>query len=273
MRILSIQDISCVGQCSLTVALPVISAFGIETSILPSAVLSTHTGGFSGYTFRDLTEDIPKIKEHWQKEKITFDAFYTGYVGNKKQIEYIFEVVEATKKDNSLFIVDPVMADFGKLYDGFDNDFIAEMRKAVAKSDYVLPNVTEACFLSYFEYKDGVFTEKYVEDLICAVKELGADKIVLKGISFDENTIGVAVYDGKKIDYYLHEKINRRMHGTGDVFASCFTGALLSGFSLYDSAKTAADMTLKAIKSTTDINHWYGVNFEKIIPDIVELFR
>ena len=128
-KLLTIQDISCVGQCSLTVALPVISAMGIETAILPSAILSTHTGGFTGYTFHDLTEDIPAIKEHWKKENIRFDAFYTGYVGSVKQLEYISDIMDELRKPDSIIIVDPVMGDKGKLYPGFEPSFAKEMAK------------------------------------------------------------------------------------------------------------------------------------------------
>ena len=150
-RILTIQDISCVGQCSLTVALPILSACGVETCVLPSAVLSTHTAGFSGYTFRDLTEDMPAIKDHWVKEGIAFDGVYTGYLGSTKQIDYVKEIIAATAKDG-VAIIDPAMADNGKLYPGFDAAFVEEMKKLCATADYLLPNLTEACLLTDTEY-------------------------------------------------------------------------------------------------------------------------
>ena len=152
-KVLTIQDISCVGQCSLTVALPIISACGVETCVLPSAVLSPHTAGFSGYTFRDLTEDMPAIRQHWVKEGIKFDAIYTGYLGSTKQIDYVADIFADTAAENCVKIVDPAMADNGNLYPGFDMAFVEAMKGLCAKADYVLPNLTEACFLTGVEYK------------------------------------------------------------------------------------------------------------------------
>lgn len=274
MKILTIQDVSCVGQCSLTVALPIISAFGIETCILPSAVLSTHTGGFTGYTFRDLTEDLPNIKNHWKKENITFDAFYTGYIGSKKQIDYIIDIIDELPAEGAKLIVDPAMADYGKLYYGFDNEFVAEMRKLVKKADYVLPNVTESAFLLDCEYIPDHHSKEYIEKLLYGLYDLGAKNVVIKGVSFDDDSLGVATFDGREIKYFIHEKIKKNSHGTGDVYASCFVGCLMNGFDIYESAKNSATLTVKAIKETIeDDSHWYGVKFEKIIPYIVEICK
>ena len=137
-RILTVQDISCIGQCSLTVALPLLSACGIETAVLPSAVLSTHTGGFKGYTFRDLTEDMPAITDHWEKEKLYFDAVYTGYLGSARQIAYVRDIAKRLLKPGCPLIVDPAMADNGKLYPGFDSDFVESMKELVFGADYIL---------------------------------------------------------------------------------------------------------------------------------------
>ena len=164
-RVLTIQDISCVGQCSLTVALPIISACGVETCVLPSAVLSTHTGGFTGYTFRDLTEDMPSIKDHWVKEEIKFDAIYTGYLGSTKQIEYVADIMAAVGTDACVKVVDPAMADNGKLYYGFDMEFVEAMKGLCGKADYVIPNITEACFLTGVEYKEE-YDRAYVDLLL-----------------------------------------------------------------------------------------------------------
>ena len=173
-RLLTIQDISCVGQCSLTVALPIISACGLETCVLPSAVLSTHTAGFTGYTFRDLTEDMPSIKEHWVKEGIRFDAIYTGYLGSTKQIDYVADIFEATASKNGVKIVDPAMADNGSLYPGFDTDFVEAMKGLCAKADYVIPNITEACFLTGVEYKT-VYDREYVDLILSCIEHLRPD--------------------------------------------------------------------------------------------------
>lgn len=230
-RIVTMQDISCVGQCSLTVALPVISAFGIETAIIPSAVLSTHTGGFSGFTFRDLSEDIPLILKHWQKEKILFDAVYTGYLGNACQIDYALELKKSFTTVGAPLITDPAMADNGKLYAGFDDAFVEKMRSLCAAADVILPNITEAALLTGAEYQSGALSESYIRKLTDELFALGAKSVVLTGVSFDEDLLGAAVCksgaDG--IAYVFEQRQEGMWHGTGDLFASAFTGAYLKG--------------------------------------------
>lgn len=271
-KVLTIQDISCMGQCSLTVALPIISACGIETIILPSAVLSTHTGGFTGYTFRDLTEDIPGIMNHWQKENIKFDCLYTGYLGSITQIDYVKELRKNVISDNGLLIVDPAMADNGNLYYGFDEAFVKNMAKLCNEADIVLPNITEAAFMTDYELRLENQDEAYIEGLIQALAKLGSKKIILKGISYEPSRIGVAVYDSAtaKLDYYFTEKIQKNSHGTGDCYAAAFTGALMQGKSELESAALAADFVVESIKKTIDDDtHWYGVKFEQALPLLV----
>lgn len=267
-KILTIQDISCVGQCSLTVALPIISSMGIECAILPSAVLSTHTGGFSGYTFRDLTEDLPLISNHWQKEKISFDGIYTGYIGSTKQIEYIKNIIDAFKTDNQLVVVDPAMADHGKLYYGFDEAFVDEMKTLCAKADYIVPNITEACFLTGTPYFEK-YTKADIESLLIKLSNLGPKYVVLTGISFEEGLLGAAMYDSisGEFKYYFNKRIPLMFHGTGDIFASSFFGAVINGLNMYEAAKVAVDFTLLAIENTVSDakEHWYGVHFEKAL--------
>ena len=261
-RILTVQDISCVGQCSLTVALPVLSACGVETCVLPSAVLSTHTAGFKGYTFRDLTEDMPKIKDHWVKENISFDAVYTGYLGSAEQIAYVLDIADSCLRDGGKLIVDPAMADNGKLYPGFDAAFVEEMKKLVARADYVLPNITEAAQLADMEYKTS-YGKDYTDALTGKLLELGSKNVVLTGVSFREGMTGVAVTENGKYRYYEHEFLPNSCHGTGDVYASAFTGALLRGKSAYDAAALAADYVVRCIKATaSEKDHWYGAKFE-----------
>ncbi len=274
-RILSIQDISCVGQCSLTVALPIISAAGIETSILPSAVLSTHTAApFGKFTFRDLTEDLPLINKHWIEKDIKFDAIYTGYIGNKAQVEYILNIVSTTLKEGAPLIVDPAMGDNGKLYVGFDKDFVKHMAKLCAKADVMLPNLTEAAYLLDEECKLASYDKTYIESIVRKLAKLGAKIVILTGVSFSDKELGVCIYDSIKDEtaYYLHDKIGHSFHGTGDVFSSSFVGAYLNGKSCLDSAKIAANFTKQSIALTIDNKdeHWYGVNFEKVIPKYIK---
>lgn len=270
-RILTIQDISCVGQCSLTVALPIISACGIETAILPSAVLSTHTGGFKGYTFRDLSGDMLDISNHWKSEGIRFEAVYTGYLGSIDQIEYVKKIMDDTLTPDGLRIVDPAMADNGRLYYGFTEEFAHRMGGLCGIADIALPNITEACFMTDTPYDEGPKDQAYVEALLDKVSGLGAKCVVLKGISFEPDKLGVAVRQEGKTSYYFHEKMPRSFHGTGDCYAAAFTGALMQGNSVCEAAGAAADFTVECIRKTIgDDSHWYGVKFEKALPGLVK---
>ena len=270
-RILTVQDISCVGQCSLTVALPIISACGVETCVLPSAVLSTHTGGFTGYTFRDLTDDIPGILAHWKKEGILFDAVYTGYLGSARQIDLVEEIFSTMLTEGGLKIVDPAMADGGKLYPGFDMAFAERMHGLCAHADILLPNITEACLLTGTEYRE-TYDEVYINALSDRLLSLGVGTVVQTGVGNRPGKTGVYVRGKSGTYYYEHEKMENGCHGTGDVYASAFAGALMNGFSVNDAARIAADYTLLCIRRTAgDPSHWYGVRFEPAIPDLVRM--
>ena len=270
-KILTIQDISCVGQCSLTVALPILSAAGQETCILPSAVLSTHTAGFSGYTVRDLTEDIPAIAAHWEKEKIRFDAVYTGYLGSTEQIAYVQDIIRRLSAPGGLAIVDPAMADNGKLYPAFDGAYVEAMKGLAFSADAILPNITEACFLTGMAYREQ-YDEAYIEELMDRLTAAGARTIVLTGVGYREGRTGVLVQENGVRRYYEHRKIAKGSHGTGDVYAAAFVGALLNGRSAYDSAVIAADYTVKCIEATQgDESHWYGVKFEAELPAYLKM--
>ncbi len=268
-RVLTVQDISCVGQCSLTVALPILSAAGLETCILPSAVLSTHTAGFKGYTFRDLTEDIPAIAAHWQKEGIQFDAVYTGYLGSAEQIAYVKEMFKTLLKPEGVSIVDPAMADNGRLYPGFDQAFVEEMKTLAFSADVILPNITEACMLTGMPYRE-TYNEAYIDELLSRLVDDGAKTVVLTGVGFKPDKTGVMVLENGEKKYYEHRKNERGSHGTGDVYASAFVGAYLRGNPVYDAAAIAADYTLKCIENTVDDpSHWYGVKFEPVLPYLI----
>ena len=268
-RVLTIQDISCLGQCSLTVALPILSACGQETVILPSAVLSTHTGGFKGFTFRDLTDDIPSIQNHWKSENISFDAIYTGYLGSLKQIEYVTDILHTMGKENCIKAVDPAMADNGKLYSIFDMEYAGAMATLCSEADIILPNITEACLMTGIEYREK-YDDDYITTLIKALREKGMKTIVMTGVSYSDDSTGVIICEGDEISYYKHEKLAKGCHGTGDIFASSFIGAHLSGKNLYDSAKIAADFVLAAMKNTLDDkDHWYGVKFEPVLKTLI----
>ena len=270
-KILTIQDISCVGQCSLTVALPILSACGMETCILPSAVLSTHTAGFSGFTFRDLTDDMPAIQEHWKKENIKFKAIYTGYLGSIKQIGYVRDILKTMGTNDCVRIVDPAMADNGQLYSIFNQDYVEAMKVLCGDADILVPNITEACFLTDEEYKE-TYDEGYICNLVEKLKALGAKTVVLTGVSYESGKTGVIVYENGKMEYYKHDKIAKGSHGTGDIYASAFVGALMNDKSVYEAAKIAADYTVKCIINTQgDADHWYGAKFETALGDLMKM--
>ena len=272
-RVITVQDISCVGKCSLTVALPVISAMGVEACVLPTAVLSTHTA-FKGFTFRDLTADISAITSHWKQEKIGFDAIYTGYLGSFEQIELMHSLIADFGGGSTRVIVDPCMGDNGALYSGFTPDFAKAMAVLCSKADVIVPNLTEASFMLDVPYVAAGYTKEYIEDLVQKLAGLGSRRVVLKGVSFDDKKIGIVSYDSqnKKISWYFHERMPQSFHGTGDIFASVLTGALVRGFELQDACRLAADFVVEAIRATLshkDYN-WYGVDFESAIPYLVE---
>ena len=272
-KILTVQDISCVGQCSLTVALPILSACGMETCILPSAVLSTHTAGFKNFTFRDLTDDMPAITAHWKSEGISFDAIYTGYLGSVKQVGYVKDILDTLGKGNAVRVVDPAFADNGALYSIFNGEYVQAMKTLCPSADIILPNISEACFLTDTPYQES-YDEDYVLSLCEKLTALGAKSVVLTGVGYEAGKTGVVVYSGGKLEYYCHDKISKGCHGTGDVYASAFVGALLNGKSRYDSAKIAADFVVDCIKATQgDDNHWYGVKFELALPSLIKAVR
>lgn len=267
-KVLTIQDISCFGKCSLTTALPVLSAMGIETCVIPTAVLSTHTGGFEGYTYRDLTEDIIPITEHWKKYDINFDAIYTGYLGSIHQIHIIKQIFN--EYNSSLCFVDPVMGDNGKLYAGFTPEFAAEMRSLCETADILAPNMTEAAFLLGFDYDGKEYGESRAREVLKELAYLGSKSIILTGVSFSEKEYGAAFYDrgSDTFGYCMNERIDGRFHGTGDLFSAAAVGALVRGKSLEEACEIAVNFVLQSIKSTLDCagEHWYGVNFESALP-------
>ena len=263
-RILTVQDISCLGQCSITVALPIISALGVECAIIPSAVLSTHTGSWSGYTFRDLTDDMPDIISHWVSYNEKFDGLYTGYIGNAKQFEILTEARNRLLKEGAPIITDPAMADNGVLYKGFDGAFVKEMAKYTAGSDFVVPNITEAAFMTGIEYKEK-YDEEYVKSLVRGLKSLGAKEVILTGISYTPEKIGVCVSEGDKLLYHFEDRVPESFHGTGDVFASVFAASYINGYTALQAAARAAKFTRDAILCTDPKTHSYGVNFEAVL--------
>lgn len=275
-RIVTIQDISCVGKCSLTVALPVISAMGVETAIIPTAVLSTHTM-FQNYTFHDLTAEIQPISDHWKKEGFQFDAVYTGYLGSLEQIEIVGRFFKDFKTENNLIFVDPVMADNGSLYPLFDLEFARQMAVLCAQADVIVPNITEACFLTGMDYRES-YDEAYINELLERLAALGTRKaVVITGVSLEPGKTGFAGKDLESGEWfrYVHDRIPVSYHGTGDIFSSTAIGALMNGRSLQEALEIAADYTVDCIRETmeNDPEKKYGVNFELVLPKLISRLK
>ena len=270
-RIVTIQDISCVGKCSLTVALPIISAMGIETAVIPTAVLSTHTA-FKNFTYRDLTGDLPKIAKHWKQEKFNFDGIYTGYLGSIEQIDILKEFFKQFKTPDNFIFIDPVMADNGKLYAGFDANFVKEMKKLCKMADIIVPNLTEASYMLEKEYKE-IYSEQEIKDILIELSNLGPKYAVLTGVSFKKNELGVMSYNKETNEFftYFKEKIPAKYHGTGDIFASTLVGAITNNNTLEEGLKIAVDYVWETINDTykTNKKDAYGVNFETKIPYLI----
>ena len=272
-RVLSIQDISCLGKCSQTIALPVLSALGSEAVMLPTALLSTHTM-FKNFTFKDLSDQIEPIINHWKSEGVKFDAVYTGYIGSEAQIEQVKNIFKEFKDKDTLIFIDPVMADNGKLYPAFDMNYVKKNAELCACADIIVPNITEACLMTGVEYKEK-YDENYIKLLLDKLNKLGAKINLLTGVSLEDGKTGVMGYDNIKGEYYLYQnkRINAVYHGTGDLFSSVCVGEILKGLDWRDAARIAADYTAHTIEVTLESPEkpWYGVNFEETLPELLKL--
>ena len=282
-RVLTVQDISCVGKCSLTVAIPVISAMGIEVCPLPTAILSNHTA-FSSFSFLDLTDKIPEIINEWKKQGFHFDAIYTGYLGSIKQIDLVHKILDEFAQNDTLVVIDPCMADNGKLYTGFSQDFVKQMAKLCGRANVILPNMTEACFLVNQDYDIFTHTNESITKVMAKLLSLGAEQVILKGVEFSKEKIGVAYCSQKLFDnnfstnennmedmnIYFHHRYDENFHGTGDIFASAVTGALVLKKDIKDAVKIACDFVQESIECTL-LNpnyNWYGVDFESALRNL-----
>lgn len=276
-RVAAIHDISGIGKCSLTVALPILSAAGIETAVMPTAVLSTHTGGIDGFTYRDLTSDLRPIAAHWKSLGIGFDAIYSGFLGSREQIDMVCDFIDEFRRNDTVVLVDPAMADNGAMYSVFDRSFASEMAMLCAKADIVIPNMTEAAFLLGEGYRKPPYEPAYIDGVLRKLSALGPAHVVLTGVMFEPTELGAAVYD-RAVDtvcYAFSPTIAGIYHGTGDVFASAVLAAFLSGRTLQDSVQLAVDFTCASIRRTrqagTDVR--FGVNFEAGIYDFIKAVR
>lgn len=269
-RIVSIQDISCIGKCSQTVALPILSSMGIETAILPTSILSTHTA-FKGFTFKNLTEELYKIVEHWKKEKFQFDLIYIGYTGSEEILDFVLDFIKQFKTEKNIVVFDPAMADHGKMYAGIDKNIFSKIKEVARKADVIRLNLTEATFLLDMKYKEN-FTEEEGKDIAKRLQQLGGKMTVVTGIE-SENKIGAVGYDGKDFYSNFETKYDKSYHGTGDIFTSALVGSLLRKKTLEEAIKMATKFTTECVRITYEDKNGidYGVNFEQAIPFLLKL--
>lgn len=269
-RILTIQDISCVGQCSMTVALPILSACGHETCILPTALLSTHTGGFGKPEVLHLYDGLMSFWQHWLEQGITFDAVLVGYLGSVDAVEMADRIIDQLLAPDGISIVDPAMADHGKRYSGLTQEYALAMKKLCQRADVILPNITEAAMFAEIPYR-----EEPDEDYICTLLDkLNHPCTILTGVGYTKGQTGIVIRDGALQQYYAHERVDRNFHGTGDMFAACFTGALMHGKGKLEAAKIAGSFVQKSIQNTIEAPaHWYGVKFETALPDLIRMLQ
>ncbi|MEG0308685.1 MAG: pyridoxamine kinase [Clostridium sp.] len=272
-RIVAIHDLSGFGKCSLTVALPVISVAGVECTCMPTAILSTHTGEFTGYTFRDLSEDMYPMAKHWNSLGLEFDAIYAGYLGNSKQTNLVANIISLIKNKNTLVIIDPVMADNGNYYSNLDNDMCKGFLNLCKVADIITPNFTEATLLLGEKYLEPPYTKDYVEGLLKRLSNLGPSKIVLTGVSFNPDEVGAACYDKEsgKIHYAFESKTPGSYHGTGDLFTSALSACIVRGINIQNSMKIAINLVKSSIELTykRGTKAHYGVDFESVLPKFI----
>ena len=272
-RVLAINDISCMGKCSLTVALPIISSVGHECVILPTALLSTHTAqGFGDFVSFNMTEQMKQIADHFERLDTRFDAIYSGYIVSPDQTDYIYELVNKLADNNTLVVVDPVLGDNGRLYRGFTEKNITAIKRLCSVADVITPNLTEASLLTGIE-SDGVhMTKEGVESLLAALSGICKKKIVITGIEINDGELTTAIMDVERGEttLYTRPKISGSVHGSGDVFASALTALYLDGMTFDTAIEKALDFTLSAIADSAEDSdsRWYGANFEKYLGKI-----
>lgn len=267
-RILTIQDISCIGQCSMTVALPILSACGHEVCILPAAVLSTHTGGFGKPAVHKMGSWLEEAVSHWKENGIRFDLIYTGYLGSVEAVRIASEVAESMLAPGGIVVVDPALADHGKCYSGLSEEYCREMFALCARADIMIPNITEAAMMADLPYRDEL-DEDYVSALL---DRIPGKNVLLTGVGFTPDQTGFALRSETGVSYHFHSKVGKSYSGTGDIFASAFCGALASGKDLMDAGRIAAQFTLRCIENTAAAPaHWYGVKFETALPELINM--
>ncbi len=269
-RVAAVHDLSGFGRCSLTIVMPTLSAMGVQCCPVPTAYLSTHTGGFTGNTFLDLTGQMAPVTEHWKREGVTFDAVYTGFMGSREQMRLTAELIRTFKRSETVVVIDPVMGDHGKPYRTYTPEMCAAMCELAECADVLTPNRTEASILLGVPYDSlRLDTETGCRKWARELSLDGRRSVVLTGVSVEEDTVGAVCYDREtdEISFVGARRVNSEFHGTGDLFASVLTGALVQGRNLTDAAQAAADFVSLTAAHTAaqDIPGREGVDFEPLL--------
>ena len=271
-QVLAIHDLSCVGRCSLTVALPVLSAAGLHVSVLPTALLSTHTGEFTGYTNLDLTQEMAKIYAHFQTLPLRFDGLYSGFLGSWEQLALVEDVFAHYRRADTLLLVDPVMADHGKLYATYTETLARDMGRLCRQADVIVPNLTEAAILLEASYREQPSFPQVEAMLRALNKRYGCRQAVITGI-LQDGLLGAAAYDAQRDCVFFHGQppMDHVFYGTGDVLASALLAGLMRGRSLSQATTLAVDFTYQSMLHTLDngLPLRYGVAFEQALPMLV----
>ena len=279
-RICAIHDLSCFGRCALTVIMPVLSAMGNQVVPVPTALLSTHTGGFENMHFLDLTDSMDNIADHFSSLGLTFDSIYSGFLGSEAQIDAVSDYIDRFGKNANFVLVDPVMGDDGKLYSTYTENMMRGMRRLCHKADIITPNVTEAFFLAEREYIDTTELTHdealaIVRELCASFEEFGNKKTVITGIPYGKNRFATYGYDRETKDefFYTVKRIRLSYPGTGDLFASVLLGKLLAGVDFYPALVYASDFVGRVMEfsSKFDTPLRDGVAFEAFLSELTPM--
>ena len=272
-RLATIQDLSCIGRCSLGVAMSVVPTMGIETVVLPTAILSAHTA-FDGFTFLDFTPEAEKIMGHWQALQLQFDTIYIGYLGSIQLIDLTARFLERFRAPNTKVILDPAFGDHGRLYTGFDAQYVQAMGKLCAEADIILPNVTEACFLLGLPYAENEATTRLLQVEAAKLLSGRLKNILITSCAFPKNRMGLFCA-GEGVFEYSHERLALSCHGSGDLFASVLSGLLTLDLPLERAARMAADFTCLCLRNSMECpdHRWYGVDYEAKLADLALMVR
>lgn len=267
-RIVAAHDLSGFGRCSLSVVMPILSTMGMQVCPLPTAVLSTETGGFEGYTFVDLTDTMEDYYAHWHSLGLDFDCIYSGFLGSAKQVDIILKFIDIFSMSEKLVVVDPVFADNGVIYSAFTPDFIGHMRTLVNKAHIITPNITEAAFLLDKPYP-SVLGEQETKEWVLSLSKLGPHTVVVTSVPLADAKSCVVAYSRNSGEFWKVrcDYIPAEYPGTGDIFTSVMTGALLQGDSLPVAVSRAVDFVSGAIRTTFECNFppREGIIFEKAL--------